>query len=54
MTDPMQIVATTAQAGQVAYLVRRDHGIAALLPSQTSLGHVLITAIPKLGEQFHH
>ena len=46
-TAPMQIVAPTAQATQVAHVAQRDPGIAALLPTQTSNGHVLVTAIPK-------
>ncbi len=44
---PLQIVAHAAQAAQVAQVARRDPGIAALLPAQTSNGYVLVTAIPK-------
>ena len=46
-TGPMQIVAPAAQATQVAQVARRDPGVAALLPTQTSNGHALVTAIPK-------
>ncbi len=46
-TAPAQIVAPAAQATRVAHVARRDPGIAALLPSQTSNGYVLVTAIPK-------
>ena len=35
------------QAAQVAQIARRDPGIAALLPTQTSNGYALVTAIPK-------
>jgi RND superfamily putative drug exporter len=43
----MQIVAPSAQAIRVARVAERDRGIAALLPTQTSNGHALVTAIPK-------
>ncbi len=46
-TGPLQIVAPAAQATQVAHVARRDPGIAALLPTQTSNGYALVTAIPK-------
>ncbi len=46
-TGPIQIVAPAAEAVQVAQIARRDPGIAALLPTRTSNGHVLVTAIPK-------
>jgi RND superfamily putative drug exporter len=46
-TAPMQIVAPSAQAIRVARVAERDRGIAALLPTQTSNGHALVTAIPK-------
>ena len=46
-TGPMQIVAPAAQAIRVAYVAKRDPGIAALLPTQTSNGQALVTAIPK-------
>ena len=46
-TGPLQIVATASQAGGVAQLVQRDRGIAAMLPTQTSDGYTLLTAIPK-------
>ena len=45
-TAPMQIVAPAARATQVAQLAERDPGIAALLPTQTSNGYALVTAIP--------
>ena len=44
---PIQIVAPAAEAAQVAQVARRDPGIAALLPTQTSNGYALVTAIPK-------
>ena len=46
-TAPMQIVAPASQALRVARVARRDPGIAALLPTQMSHGHALVTAIPK-------
>ena len=46
-TGPIQIVAPGAHAPEVAQLVGRDPGIAALLPAQTSNGYALMTAIPK-------
>jgi putative drug exporter of the RND superfamily len=46
-TGPMQIVAPAAQATQVAHVAQRNPGIAALLPTQTSNGYALVTAIPK-------
>jgi putative drug exporter of the RND superfamily len=46
-TGPMQIVAPAAHATQIAHVARRDPGIAALLPAQTSNGYALLTAIPK-------
>jgi RND superfamily putative drug exporter len=45
-TAPMQIVASAAQAIRVAHRAARDPGIAAVLPTQTSNGHALVTAIP--------
>ena len=44
---PMQIVAPAAQAAKATQLTRRDPGITALLPTQTSDGYALVTAIPK-------
>jgi RND superfamily putative drug exporter len=44
-TGPLQIIGPAA--ARVAQVARRDPGIAALLPSQTSNGYVLVTAIPK-------
>ena len=46
-TGPMQIVAPAAQAARSRSVARRDPGIAALLPTQTSDGYALVTAIPK-------
>jgi RND superfamily putative drug exporter len=46
-TGPIQIVAPAAQATRVAQVARRDPGIAALLPTQSSNGYALVTAIPK-------
>jgi len=46
-TGPMQIVTPAAQATKVAQVARRDPGITALLPIQTSNGYALVTAIPK-------
>src|SRR5436305_4799602 len=42
-TGPMQILAPAAQAAQVTQIAQRDSGIAALLPTQTSNGHALVT-----------
>jgi RND superfamily putative drug exporter len=44
---PLQIVALAGDATQVAQIARRDPGIAALMPTQTSNGYALVTAIPK-------
>ena len=44
---PLQIVALAGDATQVAQIARRDPGIAALMPTQTSGGYALVTAIPK-------
>jgi RND superfamily putative drug exporter len=46
-TAPIQIVAPTTQALGVAHVAAHDPGIVALLPTQTSRGHALVTAIPK-------
>ena len=46
-TAPMQIVAPAAQAMRVVHVAERDPGVAALLPTQTSNGHALVTAIPR-------
>ena len=46
-TGPMQIVAPAAQATQAALIATRDPGIAAVLPTQTSGGYALVTAVPK-------
>ena len=46
-TGPLQIVTPTSQAPTVARLAKRDPGVAALMPTQTSNGYGLVTAIPK-------
>ena len=46
-TGPLQIVAPAASATAAAQTTKRDPGIAALLPTQTSGGYALLTAIPK-------
>jgi RND superfamily putative drug exporter len=46
-TGPLQIVTPAAQATTAAQTAGRDPGIAALMPTQTSDGYALITAIPK-------
>jgi len=43
---PLQIVALAGDATQVAQIARRDPGIAALMPTETSNGYALVTAIP--------
>jgi RND superfamily putative drug exporter len=44
---PLQIVTPSADAARVAQIARRDPGIAALMPTETSNGEALVTAIPK-------
>jgi RND superfamily putative drug exporter len=44
---PLQIVTPAADAAQVARKARRDPGIAQLMPTQTSNGDALVTAIPR-------
>ena len=46
-TGPLQIVTPAASATAAAQIAKRDPGIAALMPTQTSGGYALITAIPK-------
>ena len=46
-TGPLQIIAPAAQAGRAAQIASRDHGVSTLMPTQTSNGYALITAIPK-------
>ena len=46
-TGPLQIVTPASQTTTVAAIAKRDSGIAALMPTQTSGGYALITAIPK-------
>ena len=46
-TGPLQIVAPASQATTVAAIATSDARIAALMPTQTSGGYALITAIPK-------
>jgi RND superfamily putative drug exporter len=44
---PLQIVTPAADAAQAARITRQDAGVAALMPTQTSSGYALVTAIPK-------
>jgi RND superfamily putative drug exporter len=44
---PLQIVTPAASATAVAQTARADQGVAGLMPTQTSDGYALITAIPK-------
>jgi RND superfamily putative drug exporter len=44
---PLQIVSPLGEAGAVERIVRRDPGVARLMPIQTSGREALITAIPK-------
>jgi putative drug exporter of the RND superfamily len=46
-TGPLQIVTPAAQASAAQRIAGRDPGISALLPTQTSGGYALVTAIPK-------
>ncbi len=46
-TGPLQVVAPAALAKQALRVARRDPGVGAVMPVQTSGGHALITAIPK-------
>ena len=46
-TGPLQIVVPAALATQASAVVGHDHGLAAVLPAQTSGGYALITAIPR-------
>jgi RND superfamily putative drug exporter len=46
---PLQIVTPSAEAGAAARMVSRDPGVAALMPTPTSGGYALITAIPTQG-----
>ncbi len=46
-TGPLQIVTPAAEARTAAQIAQRDRGIAALMPTQTSGGYALVTAIPK-------
>ncbi|TMM04020.1 MAG: MMPL family transporter [Actinobacteria bacterium] len=46
-TGPLQIVAPVALATHIAQITARDPGITAVLPTQTSNGYALVTAIPK-------
>ncbi len=47
VTGPLQIVTPAARASAAAQIATRDPGVAALMPTQTSGGYALITAIPK-------
>jgi RND superfamily putative drug exporter len=44
---PLQIIAHAGDATTVAQIARRDPGIAALMPTETSNGYALVTAVPK-------
>jgi putative drug exporter of the RND superfamily len=46
-TGPLQIIIPAAQANAAAQITTRDAGIATVMPTQTSGGYALITAIPK-------
>ena len=46
-TGPLQIVAPAASATAAAQTAKHDPGIAAVMPTQTSGGYALLTAIPK-------
>jgi RND superfamily putative drug exporter len=46
---PLQLVTPARQAGAVAQIASRDPGVAALMPTQTSGGYALVTAIPNQG-----
>jgi putative drug exporter of the RND superfamily len=46
-TGPVQIVVPATSARAAAQTAQRDPGIAALLPTQTSRGYALITAVPR-------
>ncbi len=46
-TGPLQIVAPAAQTASVTALVQRDPGIASLMPTRTSGGLALVTAVPR-------
>jgi len=46
-TGPLQIVAPAGRTAEVVRLVTHDPGIRSLLPTQTSRGESLITAIPR-------
>jgi RND superfamily putative drug exporter len=45
-TGPLQIVTPAGQAARVANIAQTDRGVAALMPTQTTNGYALITAIP--------
>jgi putative drug exporter of the RND superfamily len=46
-TGPLQIVTSTANATAAQQIASRDPGVAALMPTHTSGGDALITAIPR-------
>jgi len=46
-TGPLQIVTPAAGATAAATIAKQDRGVAALMPTQTSGGYALLTAIPK-------
>jgi RND superfamily putative drug exporter len=45
-TGPLQIVTPAGQAARVANIAQTDRAVAALMPTQTTNGYALITAIP--------
>ena len=46
-TGPLQIVTSAGQATAALQIIRRDPGVAAVMPVQTAGGYALITAIPR-------
>ncbi len=46
-TGPLQIVTPLADAGTVERIAKGDPGVAELMPTQTSNGYALVTAIPR-------
>ena len=46
-TGPLQIITPANKAAAAARTATRDPGVAALMPTQTSNGYALVTAIPK-------
>jgi RND superfamily putative drug exporter len=46
-TGPLQIVTPAADAAAATRIAHNDRGVAGLMPTQTSNGYALITAVPK-------